>query len=146
MATPERVISPRQLHRLSPLLLGFWLVAIVLATFQPCAVAAESLSIAVDSGRLPASQERDSRCQPAQESHEKSDCCPESHYTYCSLPDIVKHDDSLSLRAGAHLALFRSGTFLLPFVDERGLGSFASVYRPPSDLPRILLSGTRLLI
>lgn len=146
MQTPERVISPRQLHRLSPLLLGLWLLAIVLATFQPCAEAAEALSKAVGTGKLSGHHERDSRCQRAEAAHEKPDCCADKHYISCNLPDVIKHDDALSMSVVVYPASARNTTFLL-CLDEAGqLQSRTAAYHPPAYPASILLSVTRLLI
>ena len=146
MVTPEHVISPRQLYRLSTLLLGLWLFAIVLASFQPCLVAAETLSKTTDLANVSGTPERDSLCQRADTSHDKSVCCDEVQYTYCNLPDIAKHDDALSVSANAHPVLLRSIAFLLPLDEGAALAGRVASYDPPSASTTILLSVTRLLI
>lgn len=145
MANSERVISPRQLQRLSPLLLGIWLVAIVLATFQPCAVAAETLAKAVGPGAMSGVQ-ADDRCQRAETACEKTDCCDDKFYSSCSLPDVFKHDDVLNMPVLVQPAAARSTAFLVSLRQVGELENGVMAHLSPADPASIQLAVTRLLI
>ncbi|MEK8090928.1 hypothetical protein [Thermithiobacillus plumbiphilus] len=137
-------MSSRQLRHLSPIVLGLWLLALVLTSFQPCAVAAESLATAPQAAKAVHHDAREDHCPGASEQYGKGKCCDHKHYTHCNQPEVVKHDQAVNLdfQAQAH---FLPASAILLTSAENATRRRMSPYHPPADLPR-LLAATRLLI
>lgn len=144
MLARERVISPRQLRHLTPIVLGLWLLVLVLTSFQPCAVAAEVLAVAPQAATADHHAAREDHCPEASVQNAKGKCCKCQHYTHCNQPDVVKHDQALNLdfQTEAHF-LQASAILLVPANNEPQQSK--PPYHPPADLLR-LLAATRLLI
>lgn len=138
-----RVLSPRQLRRCSPVVLGLWLLGLVLAGFQPCAQAAEALVVAQpEVAGHPASH-----CQQGTgSSAEAQDACgDEHHYVHCNLPEVVKHDELCLIHHQPPAAVLQTAVLRLP--PAPGPGKRRILFEhPPTATQLHLLASVRLLI
>ena len=144
MQACQRVMSPRQLRRLSPIVLGLWLMVLVVTSFQPCAVAAETLAELPQVAKTAHQDGPEKHCSNASDQHGKDSCCDHNHYTHCNQPDVVKHDPLVKLDFQTHASFLPVSAIFLSRVNYE-TRQVISIYHPPADLLRHL-SVTRLLI
>lgn len=131
-------LSPRQLRRLTPHLLGLWMVLVLFAGFQPCAVMASTLT------EMPAMADMPN-CPEAIASLPKQGM--EHHYVHCNLPDLATHGQQLeTLTLLQPFLPHQMPMLLLPHANWHPLAQHSLPEAPPQTLILDASSGFRLLI